>query len=42
MVEEVKVMFIGIAILVLALPIGIFLLTDLLHEQQRTSSHDNC
>ena len=41
MVEEVKVVFIGIASLTLALPIGILLVAELLREQQRPSTQDN-
>ena len=41
MVEEVNKMWIGISILTLALSIGLFLVKDLLREQQRTSSQDN-
>ena len=40
-VGEVKRMWIGIAILAFALPIGLFLVADLLREQHRTSSQDN-
>ena len=40
LVEEVKKMWIGITILALALPIGLFLVADLLREQHRTSSRD--
>lgn len=40
-VEEVMVMWIGIILLVLALPIGIFLVVDLFREQHRASTQDN-
>lgn len=41
LVEEVKGMWIVMTILTLALPIGLFLVVDLLREQQRTSPQDN-
>ena len=41
LVEEVIIMLIGISLLALALPIGIYLAVDLFREQHRTSTQNN-
>lgn len=41
LVEEVIVMLIGVSLVALALPIGIFLAVDLFREQHRSSTQNN-